>query len=292
MGYQLGFEGLIAATFTPLDTGGALDLDAVAPLVNHLIDQRVVGLYILGSTGEGISLTQEERRAVAERFVKAAQGRVPTIIQVGCECLASAHELASHAQDIGADAVSAVCPIYFKPDSIESLVDSMAQIASGAPKLPFYYYHIPSVTGVNLSMIDFLDRARGPISNLAGIKFTSTNAFEYQSCLEFGSDWCEVLWGLDEMLLTGAHRRRPRSSGKHIQLCRTDLPPTRRGVPIWRPPGSTSPTVTFAEARPDFPTFWSTRGSESDHVDGRSRLWSAAFAYCNPEPISGRVTAS
>lgn len=196
-------SGLIAATFTPLHEDGSVRTDAIPSVVDHLVQQGIAGMYALGSTGEGVSLTQDERCTVAEAFVGAAAGRLPVIVQVGCESLAAARQLAQHAQQIGADAISAVSPLYFKPDSVETLVDSMAEIAAGAPQLPFYYYHIPTVTGVALNMVDFLRLGAERIPTLRGIKFTSTNVFEYQSCLEFAGDRFEVLWGLDEMLLNG-----------------------------------------------------------------------------------------
>lgn len=125
------------------------------------------------------------------------------IVQVGCECLSEAQQLAAHAEQIGADAISAVSPVYFKPDSAQTLVCSMAEIAVAAPKLPFYYYHIPSVTGVTVSMLEFLQLGRQRIPTLQGIKFTSTNVFEYQTCIEYADGKFEILWGRDEMLLSG-----------------------------------------------------------------------------------------
>ncbi|QDV68774.1 N-acetylneuraminate lyase [Rosistilla carotiformis] len=196
-------QGLVAATFTPLAGDRTVDTAPIPAMVDRLVDDNVAGLYVLGSTGEGPSLTATERCTVAEAFVQSAAGRLPVIVQVGCESLSSARELAAHAQRIGADAVSAVSPVYFKPDCVETLVDSMAEIAAGAPNLPFYYYHIPAVTGVNCSMVDFLRLAADRIPTLRGIKFTSTNVFEFQSCLEFAGDRFQLLWGLDEMLLSG-----------------------------------------------------------------------------------------
>ncbi|TWT64553.1 N-acetylneuraminate lyase [Rubinisphaera italica] len=196
-------SGLIAATFTPMHHDGTLNTGEIPSMVDHLVKDGIAGMYVLGSTGEGVSLTHDERCTIAEAFVNAADGRLPVIIQCGCESLAQARLLATHAQKIGADAISAVSPVYFKPDSVETLVESMSEIAAGAPDLPFYYYHIPSVTGVNLNMVEFLKLGRDRIPNLRGIKFTSLNVFEFQSCLEFAGDRFEILWGLDEMLLSG-----------------------------------------------------------------------------------------
>ncbi len=196
-------RGLIAATFTPMTDRGAVDLAALPDMVDRLAEQGVNGLYVLGSTGEGVSLTAEERRRVAEAFVQAARGRVPVIVQVGCESLAQSAQLAAHAQASGADAISAVSPVYFKPDSLDTLVDSMAAIAAAAPELPFYYYHIPWVTGVAANMVEFLHRGEQSIPTLRGIKFTAPSVHEFQACVEEAEGRFEILWGMDEMLLSG-----------------------------------------------------------------------------------------
>jgi N-acetylneuraminate lyase len=194
-------EGLIAATYTPLDDDGELKLDAVGPMVDYLLDRGVKGLYVCGSTGEGVSLTASERRKVAEEYVRTANGRVQVVVQVGHNSLRKAHELAAHAQKIGADAVSAVCPSYFKPATASLLVDSMAEVASGAPDLPFYYYHIPAMTGVNFDMTHVLDLAGDRIENLCGLKYTAHTLHEYQVCRNWDHGRFDVLWGHDEMLL-------------------------------------------------------------------------------------------
>jgi hypothetical protein len=84
--------GLIAATYTPLDSVGTFDAAQVAPLVEYLIDAGVSGLYVCGSTGEGMSLSSDERKAVLETFVDANDGRVPVIAQVGHNSLAEARQ--------------------------------------------------------------------------------------------------------------------------------------------------------------------------------------------------------
>ena len=104
MHYRL--EGLIAATFTPIDGSGSVNLGAVAPMVDQLIAEGVTGLYVCGSTGEGLSLTGAERREVAAAFIEAADGRVPVVVQVGHNSLAEAAQLADHARQAGADVIS------------------------------------------------------------------------------------------------------------------------------------------------------------------------------------------
>lgn len=195
-------EGLFAAAYTPFDSSGQVKTEPIAGMVDWLLRRHVAGLYVCGSTGEGMSLTGEERKRVAAAYVAAAAGRVPVFVQVGHNSLQEAQDLARHAQSIGASAISATCPSYFKITSVSDLVKSMAIVAAGAPELPFYYYHIPSLTGAKLNMRQFLDQAKGVIPNLAGIKFTSTEVHEFQACLEYDNRRFQVMWGCDEMLLS------------------------------------------------------------------------------------------
>lgn len=158
---------------------------------------------MLGSTGEGCSLLTEERIAVSQAFVKAVDGRVPVIVQVGSESLLQSQQLAAEAERIGAAAISAVSPVYFKPDTVDCLVESMASIARAASSLPFYYYHIPAATGVPIAALDSLRAAEIRIPSLRGIKFTSAAIHEYQACLEYAEGCFDILYGQDEMLLAG-----------------------------------------------------------------------------------------
>lgn len=194
-------NGLVAATYTPIADDGAVNTAIVAPLVEHLLGNGISGLYVCGSTGEGMSLSSDERKTVANAYVRAAAGRVPVIVQVGHNSLAEARQLAEHSVEIGADVISATCPSYFKVGDVSSLVDCMTEVAAGAPNLPFYYYHIPVLTGSAIDVLQFLKRASERIPNLAGLKYTDTKLHEFQECLELDSGRLDVVWGCDEMLL-------------------------------------------------------------------------------------------
>ncbi|TWU49232.1 dihydrodipicolinate synthase family protein [Rubripirellula reticaptiva] len=194
-------SGLVAATYTPLNDEGDLNLRAIPSMVDHLLAQGIEGLYVCGSTGEGMSLTSDERRAVAEAYVQATAKRIPVIVQVGHNSVREASQLAKHAQAIGADVISATCPSYFKVSDVATLVQTMGEVASGAPELPFYYYHIPSLTGSAIDMGEFLLQAGDRIPNLVGLKYTDTKLFDFQHCLELQDGRFDVVWGCDEMLL-------------------------------------------------------------------------------------------
>jgi N-acetylneuraminate lyase len=194
-------EGLLAATFSTFDGYGNLDLSLVPLVVDRLIADGLKGVFIGGTNGEGLSLTIEERMAVAEAYIKAADKRLLIFVHVGHSSISEAKKLATHAQQAGADAISAVAAFYFKPSSAENLTACMAQIAAAAPELPFYYYHMPAATNVNINVVDFLRLAEGRIPNLAGVKYTANTLHEYQSCLRYGNGKFDILFGYDELLL-------------------------------------------------------------------------------------------
>jgi N-acetylneuraminate lyase len=197
------YKGLLAAVFSPMREDGSLNLDQVKPMVDYLVENRIAGLYVCGSTGEGPSLTSEERRATAQAYREAAGGKVPVIVHVGHDSVTEACCLAEHAQSIGADSVAAVPPSYFKIDSLETLIVCLAQIASAAPKLPFYYYHIPRMNGLDFDMLNFLELAEQRIPSFTGIKYSALTVHNYQSCLEYKNGKYNILFGCDEMLLSG-----------------------------------------------------------------------------------------
>lgn len=184
---MMHLSGLIAATFTPMHADGSLNLAMAGPIVDHLIHSGVSGLYVCGSTGEGPLLTTAERKETAAAYVEAAAGRLPVVVQVGHSSVIEARELAAHAQQIGANATSAVAPYYFKPSSIGTLVDCLAEIAGGAPKLPFYYYHIPELSGVHANMVELLRHAPSKMPNFAGIKYTAPLVNEFQTLIDLSN---------------------------------------------------------------------------------------------------------
>jgi N-acetylneuraminate lyase len=200
---EFHIHGLVPAVFTPMHMDGSLNLGQIGPIVDQLIAEGVRGLYVCGSTGEGVLLTSEERRAVAEAYVRASAKRIPVIVQVGHNSLAEARGLAEHAQAIGADAISATPPTYFKPESLEMLVRCLSEITAAAPELPFYYYHIPRKTGVEVDAVRFLELCAQKLPSLVGIKYSYFTVFELQACTEVEGGRYNLLFGSDEMLLSG-----------------------------------------------------------------------------------------
>jgi N-acetylneuraminate lyase len=195
--------GLIAAPHTPMHPDGRLKLEVIEKQAEFLARNRVTGAFVCGSTGESMSLTVPERMEVAARWCKAAPGDFPVIVHVGHTCLADCKALAAHAQESGASAIAAMAPFFFKPGAVEDLVSFCVEVAAAAPGLPFYYYHIPSLTGVGFAMFDFLSVAARRIPTLAGIKFTHEDLIDYGRCVDFEDGRFDVLFGRDECLLAG-----------------------------------------------------------------------------------------
>ncbi|QDL55103.1 dihydrodipicolinate synthase family protein [Rhodoferax aquaticus] len=203
MSEKFWMTGLVPATFTPMHQDGSLNLAQTAPIVERLVKHKIQSIFVCGTTGEGSSLSTAERKATLEAYVTASKGRIAAVAHVGHTALADACDLAAHAQSIGAAAVSALPPFYMRPANVSELVDNMAAIAAAAPKLPFYYYHIPGLSGVTLDMVEFLKQAGTRIPNLAGIKYTAPTLYEFQSCAALEGGRYNMVFGVDEMLLSG-----------------------------------------------------------------------------------------
>lgn len=195
--------GLVAAPHTAFTADGTLNPGAIERQAEILIANRVTGAFICGSTGESHSLTTAERMQVAEVWKTAIRGRkLKLIVHVGHNSVNDARALSAHAAKIGADATAAMAPCYYKPATVEDLVVFCDALAAESRELPFYFYDIPVLTGVNLPMAEFLRKGSRRIPNLAGLKFTTTNMMSLQQCLQAEDGRFNILFGVDEMLVS------------------------------------------------------------------------------------------
>lgn len=194
---------LIAAPFTAMYEDGSVNLEVIQQQLELLLRDGVDGAFVCGTTGESMSLTLEERMQIAEAWRQAAGERLQLFVHVGHTSLVDAKRLAAHAEEVGADAISAMAPCFFRPGSVDALVDFCAELAAAAPKTPFYYYHIPSMTGVDVPMYDFLQAAQDRIPTLAGIKYTNEDLMDFGRCVRFADGRYNMLFGRDEILLAG-----------------------------------------------------------------------------------------
>lgn len=194
-------KGLIDAPFTPFYANGEVNLEPIERYANMLKKNGLQGVFINGSSGEGYMLTEDERMKLAEAWVKAAPEGFKVIVHVGSTCVNSSRRLAEHAQTIGAFGIGAMATPFPKIGRIEELVKYCEEIASGAPNLPFYYYHIPAFNGAFLSMVELLKAVDGRIPNFAGIKYTYESLYEYNQCRLYANGKFDMLHGQDETIL-------------------------------------------------------------------------------------------
>jgi len=192
---------LIAAPFTPMNEDGEVAFDRIQPLARYLIGQGVDGVFVCGTTGEGMSLTLAERMKLAEAW-KQAVGERHLIVHVGHTCTKDAQALAEHAARIQANGIASIGPCFFEAESAAVLSRYCAQIASAAPETPFYYYHMPSMAKVaKVKASDALACMAKDISNFAGVKFTHEDIEDYQRCLALSKGRWDIFFGRDELLL-------------------------------------------------------------------------------------------
>ncbi|OCT82804.1 N-acetylneuraminate lyase B [Xenopus laevis] len=203
-------KGLIAATFTPMTPNSDINLLVIEQYVDYLVQkQHIRNIFVNGTTGEGMSLSICERKRLTEEWVKHARGKMDNVIvHVGCLGLSDSKDLAAHAASCGADAISAVCPSFLKPANLDALVLYLKDVASAAPSLPFYYYHIPKITGITYQIYELLGKVKENIPSFRGVKFSDVNLMDFSLCVSEYKEF-DCLYGVDEQLLGalafGAH---------------------------------------------------------------------------------------
>ena len=194
-------KGLINAPFTPFYENGEVKFEPIEAYANMLVKNGLKGVFINGSSGEGYMLTYDERIALAEKWVSVAPEGFKVIVHVGSTVVKDSNKLARHAQEIGAFGIGAMASPFPKVGRIEELVKYCEEIASGAPQLPFYFYHIPALSGVFLPMLPLLEAVDGRIPNFAGIKYTYESIYEYNQCMLYKGGKFDMLHGQDETIL-------------------------------------------------------------------------------------------
>lgn len=198
------FEGLIAAPFTPMDEKGEVLYDQVSVYYDFLEKNKIVGAFINGSTGEGVSLSQKEKMKLVEAWTAKSKVKksVKVITLVGGTSYKECIENAQHAAECGVDAIALLAPYYFKPAGAKQLAEFVALVAASVPQMPVYFYHIPVLSGCFVPMYDFLQEADSMIPNLAGIKYTHEDFMDFLSCINFKNGKYEMMWGRDENMLS------------------------------------------------------------------------------------------
>lgn len=191
------FQGAWPALLTPFTADNRINIPMLRRLVDYLIDRGSGGLYVCGSTGEGVYMTVAERKQVLETVVEQVNRRVPVIAHVGAVALPDATALASHAQVAGADGVASIIPPLYT--TVPSTVAYFTALGAAAPELPLLTY----IFGGPADAVALM-RALMGIPTLAGSKYTGPNMFEFRRILELGKGEWTVFSGMDEQCVFAA----------------------------------------------------------------------------------------
>jgi 4-hydroxy-tetrahydrodipicolinate synthase len=162
--------GILCASITPFGGDQRTNLSALGKVIDFLAGSGVHGLFVLGTTGEGPLLDVGERRMVAEFVVDRVGGRLAVVVHCGAPDTTSTAGLAAHAEAIGADAVAAVAPYYFRygPSELDRHYRSVAEAASS---IPHYVYENPERVGYSAG-VEVVGRLVDEVPNIVGVKDT------------------------------------------------------------------------------------------------------------------------
>ena len=168
---------ILSALIVPMDDKERIDYYVLDDLIEWEIQEGVEGFYCCGSSGEGLLLSLEERKALLERVVKKVDGRLPILAHVGTLRTEDAIHLASHARDAGADAISMIPPYYYK-FSGEEIGSYYKDIARAVPDMDILVYNIPQFTGIEFTKTNIAELFME--SNIVGIKHTSKDLYSLE----------------------------------------------------------------------------------------------------------------
>ena len=195
-------RGALAASITPLRALGAEPDDgAFGPLCDFYIEAGLDGVLALGTAGEGILLSVDERRRVADLFLQAADNRLQIAVHCGAQTTRDTVALAVHAAEVGADAVVVIGPPYFKLDEHAQYAHFFAAATACAP-LPFYVYEFAATTGYAIAPA-VLERLRDDASNVVGLKVSDTPFDAFEKYLLPGFD---IFVGPEALIAAGMAR--------------------------------------------------------------------------------------
>ena len=195
-------RGALAASITPLRALGAEpDDEAFGPLCDFYFEAGLDGVLALGTAGEGILLSVDERRRVADLFLQAADNRLQIAVHCGAQTTRDTVALAVHAAEVGADAVVVIGPPYFKLDEHAQYAHFFAAATACEP-LPFYVYEFAATTGYAIAPA-VLERLRDDASNVVGLKVSDTPFDAFEKYLLPGFD---IFVGPEALIAAGMAR--------------------------------------------------------------------------------------
>lgn len=206
------FHGAWPALLTPTLPDGGVNLAMLREITDYMLSKGVGGLYLCGSTGEGVLMEVNERQAVTEAVMEQVAGRVPVIVHVGAAATRHAVILAEHARATGADGIASILPSFRR--SVDAIYAHYEAIAGAAPDLPFLPYLFGGETDALTLMRTLLTR----VPNVAGAKYTGPDMYELCAIVELRDAGWSVFSGMDQQCLFAAMSGSPANIGSTLNL--------------------------------------------------------------------------
>jgi len=202
----LQFKGAMAAVLTPYDKNGEVDVSQISGYVKYLVDNKVDGVYIMGTTGEGYNLTTDEKLEIAKAWRQALDkhnANLLAVVNVNSTCAKEALLLTKHVEGLGFDAIAVLPPIYYKPNTIDEWVHYLKMFGEAAPNTPLLYYHIPSMVGeFNFCIIEAIGEGIKQIPQFAAMKFTDNNIVRFSILQKRYKNVFKIFIGFEVVLLS------------------------------------------------------------------------------------------
>jgi 4-hydroxy-tetrahydrodipicolinate synthase len=192
------FRGTGVAIVTPFKNDSSIDFAALGRVVNHVINGGVNYIVIMGTTGESVTLTKDEKKAIVSYVVEVTDGRVPLVVGIGGNSTQEVINCIRHSNLCGIDGILSVAPYYNKP-SQRGLIQHFKAIATSSP-VPVILYNVPGRTCSNISSETCLQLA-GECENIVGIKEASGDIAQIMRILKGKSDNFLVISGDDMMTI-------------------------------------------------------------------------------------------
>ncbi|XP_047512347.1 N-acetylneuraminate lyase-like isoform X2 [Pieris napi] len=204
---QVVFEprGLIPPVFTPLNEDLTVNYKEISSYADYMVVNGIKAVLVGGTTGEHMSLSVSDRKKIIEAWVKTKpRSGLHIMVQVGGAPMADVLELAKFCASANVDSLLTLPELYFKPKTVTELVNYVELVSKAAPNLPVLYYHIPSMSKVEINMPAFVTEATSKIPNFKGIKFTSNDLSEGVQVKRNLKEDQEVFLGADTLLAPAA----------------------------------------------------------------------------------------
>jgi N-acetylneuraminate lyase len=194
---MMKFKGIIPALISPLDENEKINVPVLKQLLNGLLEKNADGFYLCGATGEGLNLSFELHKEMAREAIKIIDKRVPAIVHVARLDFSEALALARHAEKIGADAISAIPPIFYTYDEEE--ICSYYKMLAESVSIPLVIYNNPNA---KVTFNEKLLKRLFAIPNIKSIKWTNYD-FATVTAVKSQIPEANFINGPDQMLLFG-----------------------------------------------------------------------------------------